>query len=253
MSSRPTSYLRGRPEVPEPPSIAARRRNSAATSVQLVPKQYAHFIPQTPSPQHTFASAKSTDYFRNVHGAPPGNGTTSPYALSNLNSTNQQQARRYGQPPTPSVHQHVPAWNRDRQGSVSDYGGSENNHGAEDDPLNILDTLPIQNLRLGSNAPLSDSKCGTLKRPNAPVDDRRTNTWPAEVVLNANTSTGGIASRRLASAATTGHESSTNSSRPVQRLRTVEPETTARRPPEHSKLPHSTHHLNHATPADCFI
>lgn len=286
MTSRP-AYLRGRQEVPEPPSIAARRRNSTATTVQLAPvsldpksRQYAHYIPQTPSPKVTFGSAKSTDYFRTAgHGGTPSSstGTTSPYALSNLNSTNQQQARRlssaYGQPPTPSVHQHVPAWHvrdevavsRERGSSFSDHGGSENN--AEDDPLNILDTLPIQNLRLGpssANAPMSDSRCGTLKRPTmmSPVEERRTNTWPAEnnIALNAS---GGIASRRLATAATAGmvghesqshlHHHNTSSSRPVQRLRTVEPDTTVRRPPELSKLPHSTPHLNHATPADCYI
>jgi len=271
--SRP-SYLRGRQEIPEPPSIAARRRNSTATSNQLQPttvdlkgRNYSHFNAQTPSPKQTFSSVKSSDYFRNAHGAGgtgSSTGTTSPYALSNLNSTNQQQARRqaslYGQPPTPSVHQHVPAWNiregREREGSFSDYGGPGVGETA-DDPLNILDTLPIQNLRLTSNAPLSDSRCGTLKRPVAPIEDRRSTTWPADVVLNANTSTSGIASRRLQAGVAQGHGMSSavvNQSRPmIGKLRPVEPDATARRSPEHGKLPHSTSHLNHATPADCFI
>jgi len=271
------SYLKGRQEVPEPPSIAARRRNSTATSVQLAPapgdpksRQYAHFIPQTPSPKQSFSPGKPTDYFRYSHGGGvvgSATGTTSPYALSNLNSTNQQQARRLSsinaQPPTPNVHQHVPAWNlregRERQGSLSDHG-SPGFPEATDDPLNILDTLPIQNLRLNSNAPPSDLRCGTLKRVAVPIEDHRTNTWPAGVVLNANPSTSGIASRRLqanASAAGPGHGIPnaivTQSRAVVGKLRPVEPDTSARRSPEHSKLPHSTPHLNHATPADCFI
>lgn len=275
--SRP-AYLKGRQEVPEPPSIAARRRNSTAASVQLQPavvdskgRQYAHFNPQTPSPKQTFSSAKSSDYFRNAHGGGlvgSVTGSTSPYALSNLNSTNQQQVRRlssiYGQPPTPSVHQHVPAWKlgegREREGSSSDHGSSGYVETA-DDPLNILDTLPIQNLRLNSNAPLSDSRCGTLKRPTVPIEDRRTNTWPADVVLNANPSTSGIASRRLQANVTSGvsqgHGVSSavvNQSRGgAGKLRAVEPDTTVRRPPELNKLPHSTQHLNQVSPADCFI
>jgi hypothetical protein len=276
--SRPV-YLKGRQEVPEPPSIAARRRNSTAASVQLQSapavdlkgRQFAHYNPQTPSPKQTFSSAKSSDYFRGAHGgslAGSATGSTSPYALSNLNSTNQQQVRRlssiYGQPPTPSVTQHVPAWNlregREREGSFSDYG-SPGSVETADDPLNILDTLPIQNLRLNSNAPVSDSRCGTLKRPAAPIEDRRTNTWPADVVLNANTSTSGIASRRLqanaTSAAPPGHginSAVVNQSRGgAGKFRSVEPDTPLRRSPELSKLPHSTSHLNHATPADCFI
>lgn len=78
--SRP-SYLSGRPEVPEPPSIAARRRNSNAATLQLQttmvdPKHRVNpgATVLTPSPKTT-TSTKSGDYFRASHGGAPPVGT----------------------------------------------------------------------------------------------------------------------------------------------------------------------------------
>ena len=203
--SRP-SYLRGRQEVaiPEPPSIAARRRNSNAAVLQLQPgivdpkaRSMAAYT-QTPSPKQ---QTKSDSYFRHAHSIIPPTSATSPYALANGTSTTQRH-RLYGhqQPPTP-ISQHIPAWQileeqRPRGGSIS---GSSTGGDSADDPLNILDTLPIQNLRISGNAPASDSRCGSLRRPGVGgTDDQhgRRTTWPAEVVLNPSAS--GIASRRNA-------------------------------------------------------
>jgi hypothetical protein len=78
------SYLSGRTEVPEPPSIAARRRNSNAVSLQLQttmvdpkhrgnPNANANVL--TPSPKANM-SVKSGDYFRTSHGAAPPVGSS---------------------------------------------------------------------------------------------------------------------------------------------------------------------------------
>jgi len=180
--SRP-SYLSGRPEVPEPPSIAARRRNSNAATLQLQttmvdPKHRVHpnATVLTPSPRAT-ASHKSGDYFRTTHGPAP------PPSLKRGQS-------RYEQPPTPGVHQHIPPWNL--KDEVQKQASSDNRKDAAD-PLNILDTLPLQSVL---NMPATDSRCGTLKRPPiAPADERRP-TWPLNSAsLNLNAS--GVASRRL--------------------------------------------------------
>jgi hypothetical protein len=251
--SRP-SYLRGQSAVPipEPPSIAARRRNSNATSLQLQPaiadskaRAYGHGAPyQTPSPKQTYSAGKNADYFRVSHTGAGGQsgGATSP----SVNLAHQRhRSNIYGQPPTPSITQHVPAWNlreepRSRGGSIS---GPEL-PAATDDPLHILDTLPIQNMRLNANASASDSRCGTLKRPAQVTEERRTTTWPSAVVLDASTS--GIANRRLANAA--------EQSRPITaKVRSVEPVANTTRPPQLSNLSRSPSQLNRPPAADCFI
>ncbi|KAG8813523.1 hypothetical protein FRC17_001537, partial [Serendipita sp. 399] len=233
------SLLRGRQEVPEPPSIAARRRNSNAAPVQLQtqvldPKtrSYAAYIAQTPSPKQAYAPAKNNDYFRNAHGSGTSSFVTSPHTSMSGSSAQTHQRHRssyYGQPPTPGVTQHVPAWNiqeqRARNGSISEKPVAGD---AADDPLHILDTLPIQNLRLNSSAPAPDSRCGTLKRPMAVGEDRRTTARPTDVVLNPNTST--IANRRNVMVGS--HHSTMASvglgdqSRQLAALRPVEPDST---------------------------
>ncbi|KAG8831362.1 hypothetical protein FRB91_006506 [Serendipita sp. 411] len=240
--SRP-SLLRGRQEVPEPPSIAARRRNSNAAQIQLQtqvldPKSrsYTAYVAQTPSPKQAYAPAKNSDYFRNAHASGSPVTVTSPYASLSGSAAQTHQRHRtsyYGQPPTPGVHQHVPAWNlqeqqRARAGSLSDPLSPKE---TTEDPLHILDTLPIQNLRLNGSAPVPDSRCGTLKRPNAVGDDRRMTARPNDVVLNPNTST--IANRRNVMVG--GHGPLTSGvgggilgdqSRQKSALRPVEPDST---------------------------
>jgi hypothetical protein len=216
--SRP-SYLRGQQPVPipEPPSIAARRRSSNATSLQLQPavadskarsgaQVYSSGLYQTPSPKQTFGASKNADYFRASHTGgtgPPSVGSISPSVNMGHQRHHHPQYSysRYGQPPTPNITQHIPAWNmreepRSRGGSISESPVAVATS-VSDDPLHILDTLPIQNMRLNANASASDSRCGTLKRPAQVTEERRTSTWPSNVVLDASTS-GTIANRRLA-------------------------------------------------------
>lgn len=268
MSGRP-SYLRGRQEVsiPEPPSIAARRKSSNATSLQLQaalphtaandPKARAYgALYQTPSPIQTFAAGKNSDYFRTSHtgtGGGPSMGTISPNVALAPHPRNRSSL--YGQPPTPNITQHVPAWNlreepRSRGGSLS-VKGPEQVGDTNDDPLHILDTLPIQNLRLNPNASASDSRCGTLKRPHPVTEERRTSSWPSHVVLDASTS--GLATRRLANAQGTLHGPlhGEDQSRPITvKLRPVEPVPNATRPPELGKSSRSPSQLNHPSAAD---
>lgn len=241
--SRP-SYLRGQQPVPipEPPSIAARRRNSNATTLQLQaaiadPKArsgaqvYSSGLYQTPSPKQTFGASKNADYFRASHtgstGPPSSIGSISPSVHQQQRPHHQSQYSysRYGQPPTPNITQHIAAWNmreepRSRGGSISESPIAVATS-VSDDPLHILDTLPIQNMRLNANASASDSRCGTLKRPAQVTEERRTSTWPANgVVLDASTS-GTIANRRLANPT---HALRPEQSRPITaNPRTVEP------------------------------
>jgi len=261
--SRP-SYLRGQSAlpIPEPPSIAARRRNSNATTLQLQPaiadakaRAYGGQY-QTPSPKQTYAAGgKNADYFRASHTGAGGSsvGTISP----SVNMAHHHQRHRssmYGQPPTPSITQHVPAWNlreepRSRGGSIS---GPEPT-GATDDPLHILDTLPIQNMRLNANASASDSRCGTLKRPAQVTEERRTTTWPASSTVVLDASTSGIANRRLANGGqgTGAVTHRGEQSRPITaNLRSVEPVPNTTRSPELSNLSRSPSQLNRPPAAD---
>lgn len=161
---------------------------------------------------------------------------------------------RYEQPPTPGVHQHIPPWNlRDE---VQKQASSDAQIDAAD-PLNILDTLPIQNMKL--NMPATDSRCGTLKRPEAPVQERRP-TWPINSAsLNMNAS--GVASRRLLQNSIHGHGQGTGiGAPPADQSRTVTtqhrsmaPGPNVMRQTELSKLPRSPSQLTHAPTADCCI
>lgn len=261
--SRP-SYLRGRQEVPipEPPSLAARRRNSNATTLQLQstaaiadPKARAYgAIYQTPSPKQTFAAGKNSDYFRTSHTS-SGSPTLSTISPTIGLAHQRNRSSLYGQPPTPSITQHVPAWNmheepRSRGGSIT----SSDMSGDNDDPLHILDTLPIHKLRLNANAPVSDSRCGTLKRPLTVTEERRSTTWPAGANLDASTS--GIANRRLASTTngTAPVAPRLEQSRPITaKLRAVEPVPNTTRLAELGKQSRSPSQLNRPQAADCAI
>lgn len=245
----PSSYLRGRQEIPEPPSIAARRRNSNAASLQLQPavcdvssRSNLTFNPQTPSPKQTFGSGKVNDYFRFSQGDGSITGMISPPLAPNFkpNSHQRQRSSHYGQPPTPGARQHIPAWNLREEQTREALGVDSTVDNTADDPLHILDTLPIQNMRIRSNAPASDSRCGTLKRPAGMGEERRA-TWPKDAELDPTSSA--LHNRRNPSGAMGVHGTGApglaqQQSRPItSNLRPAEPSAKFTSLPEPAKPP----------------